>query len=73
MKSEIKVEELKQLMPSKRGTTYLQVLGFFVFLSAFLFCRDTIIHPILLMAGVMMLTSGFEKSKLQNKLKQMME
>jgi hypothetical protein len=73
MKTEIKVEELKQLMPSKRETTYLQVLGLLIFMAAFLFCRDNIIHPILLMAGVMALTRGFEKIRLQNKLKQIME
>jgi hypothetical protein len=73
MKTEIKVEELKQLMPSKKETIYLQILGLLTFIAAFLFSRDNIIHPVLLMLGIMTLTEGFEKTKLQKKLKKIME
>jgi hypothetical protein len=73
MKVEVKVEELQKLMPSRRETIYLQVGGLFIFLAAFFFCRDNIIHPILLMLGVSVLTRGFEKSRLLNKLQQIVE
>jgi hypothetical protein len=73
MKTEIKVEELEKLMPSKKETIYLQVLGLLTFVAAFLFSRDNIIHPILLMLGVTTLTEGFDKIKLQKKLRQIME
>lgn len=73
MKKEVKVEELQRLMPSKKETIYLQVAGLLIFIAAFLFSRENIIHPILLMLGVSALTRGFEKSRLQNKLKQIME
>jgi len=73
MKTEIKVEELGKLMPSKKETIYLQVLGLLTFIAAFLFSRDNILHPILLMLGVTTLTEGFDKIKLQKKLRQIME
>jgi hypothetical protein len=73
MKTEIKVEELEKLMPSKKETIYLQVLGLLTFVAAFLFSRDNIIHPILLMLGVTTLTEGFDKIRLQKKLRQIME
>jgi hypothetical protein len=73
MKVDMKVEELLRLMPSKGETIYLQVIGLVFFMAAFMFSRDNILHPILLMAGASALTRGFEKSRLQNKLKQMME
>ena len=73
MKNEVTDEELQKLMPSKRETMYLQIGGLLIFLAAFLFCRENIIHPILLMIGVSVLTRGFEKSRLQNKLQQIIE
>ena len=73
MKTEIKVEELGKLMPSKKETIYLQVLGLLTFIAAFLFSRDNILHPILLMLGVTTLTEGFDKIRLQKKLRQIME
>jgi len=73
MKNEVTDEELQKLMPSKRETMYLQIGGLLIFLAALLFCRENIIHPILLMIGVSVLTRGFEKSRLQNKLQQIIE
>jgi hypothetical protein len=69
MKNEITVKERQELMPSTRAMIYFQVVGIQIIMAAFLFSGENIIHPLLLMIGVVALTKSFEKWRLQNKLK----
>jgi hypothetical protein len=72
MKNEIKVEELKKLMPST-SAIYFPIIGLQIFMAAFLFSSENIIYTFLLLIGAVAVTEGFEKSRLQNKLKQIIE
>jgi hypothetical protein len=73
MKSEIKIEELQKLMPSTKSMLSLQIVGVQIFMIAFLFSSENIFYTLLLLIGAAALTEGFEKTRLQNKLKQLME
>ena len=73
MKSEVNIDELKKLLPSTRSMLYLQIIGLQIFMVAFLFSSENILYTILLLAGAVTLTEGFEKTRLQNRLKQMMK
>lgn len=73
MKSEVKIDELKKLIPSTRSMLYLQIIGLQIFMVAFLFSSENILYTILLLLGAVALTEGFEKTRLQNRLKQMMK
>ena len=73
MKSEVKIEELQKLMPSTRSMLYLQIAGVQIFLVALLFSSEDIMYTLLLLIGAAALTEGFEKTRLQNKIKQIME
>jgi hypothetical protein len=73
MKSEIKIEELQKLMPSTKSMLSLQVVGVQIFMIAFLVSSENIFYTLLLLMGAAALTEGFEKTRLQNKLKQLME
>ena len=72
MKNEMKIEELQKPMPSTRPMI-LQVAGVQIFLAAFLFSGEKIIHFILLLMGILTLTVGFGKWNLFDKLKQTMK
>ena len=73
MKSEVKIDELKKLLPSTRSMLYLQIIGLQIFMVAFLFSSENILYTILLLLGAVALTEGFEKTRLQNRLKQIMK
>jgi hypothetical protein len=73
MKSEVNIDELKKLIPSTRSMLYLQIIGLQIFMVAFLFSSENILYTILLLLGAVALTEGFEKTRLQNRLKQMMK
>jgi len=73
MKNEVKVEELKKLMPSPKTTIYFPIIALQIFMVAFLFPHESIIYTFLLLIGAAALTEGFEKSRLQNKLKQIIQ
>lgn len=73
MKSEVKIDELKKLIPSTKSMLYLQIIGLQIFMVAFLFSSENILYTILLLLGAVALTEGFEKTRLQNRLKQMMK
>jgi hypothetical protein len=73
MKSAVRVEELHKLMPSTKSVTFLQIAGVEIFLIAFLLLNESSVFPFLLMVGAAVLTKCFEKSKLQNKIKEIVE
>jgi hypothetical protein len=73
MKTEVKVEELKKLMPSTKSMIYFQIVGLQIFMVAFLFSSEEIIYTLLLLIGAAALTEGYEKTRLQNKLKEIMQ
>jgi hypothetical protein len=73
MKNEVKVDELKKLMPSARTMVYFPIFGLQIFMVAFLFSSENIVFPLLLMIGAAMFTEGYEKSRLLNKLKRIIE
>lgn len=73
MKNEVKVEELKKIMPSTRSMVYFPIFGLQIFMIAFLFSSENILYSLLLMVGAAVLTEGIEKSRLQNKLKRILE
>jgi hypothetical protein len=70
MKKEVKVEDLKNIMPSSRTTIYFPIVGLQLFMIALLFSHESIMYTLLVLIGSAALTEGFEKSRLQNKLKQ---
>jgi hypothetical protein len=70
MKKEVKVEDLKNIMPSSRTTIYFPIIGMQLFMVALLFSHESVMYTLLLLIGSAALTEGFEKSRLQNKLKQ---
>ena len=73
MKSKVKVEEIHKLMPSTKSVTYLQIAGVQIFLAAFLLLNESYFFPFLLMIGAALLTKCFEKTRLQNKIKEIVE
>lgn len=73
MKTEVKVEDLQKLMPSTKSMIYLEIVGVQILLIAFLLLNENFFSPFLLMIGAVVLTRCFEKSRLQNKLKEIIE
>jgi hypothetical protein len=73
MKSEVKIEELQKLMPSARSMLSLQIAGVQIFLAAFLFSGNEFISTLLFLIGAAALTESFEKTRLQHKIKEIME
>jgi hypothetical protein len=73
MKTEVKVEELKSLIPSKKETIYLQTGGLLILFLAFCFYGKSIIFVGLLMVGMSTLTRGFDKLRIKKQLNQLIE
>jgi hypothetical protein len=73
MKQAVNVEELKKLMPSSRSTIYSSIIGVQICMVAFLFSQESMLFTVLLFLGAAALTEGYEKTRLQNKLKQIIQ
>jgi len=73
MKTEVNVEEIQKLTPSIKSTIYLQVIGLQIFMIALLFSSENIIFTFLLLTGTAAITKGYYESRMQNKLKQIIE
>ena len=73
MKTEVKVEDLQKLIPSTKSMIFCEIAGVQMIVIALLVFHENIVFSFLSMIGAAVLTVGFEKTKWQNRLKEMME
>jgi hypothetical protein len=73
MKTEAKAGEMKNFVLSARSLIYLQILGLPIFMIAYFFSSEEIIYMLLLFIGAAALTEVFKRTRLQHKLKEIVE